>query len=173
MEAMSTPTTPASLLLDAFDRVHESLPGLLDGLDEDALTWRPDAEANPLGWLVWHLTRVQDDHLAGLAERDQVWTSQGFADRFDLPYEVEAHGYGQSAEEVGAFRAPADDLLAYHAATHALTREVLEGRDDWDRVVDDRWDPPVTVAVRIVSVVNDITQHLGQAAYVRGLLDRR
>ena len=168
-------TTPTSLLLDAFGRVHEDLPALLDGLDEQALTWRPDADANPVGWLVWHLTRVQDDHLAGVAGVEQVHTSQGFAERFGLPYDTGDVGYGQSSEDVAAFRATTGDLLDYHAATHALTEQVLEGLgpDDYDRVVDDRWDPPVTAAVRLVSVVNDITQHLGQAAYVRGLLDRR
>ena len=169
-------STATSVILDAFDRVHEDLPGLLDGLDEEALTWRADAEANPVGWLVWHLTRVQDDHLAGVVDAEQVWVSQGFADRFALPYDVGSVGYGHSSQEVGAFRASVEDLLAYHEATHALTVSVLEqveAAGDWDRVVDDRWDPPVTLAVRVVSVVNDVTQHLGQAAYVRGLLDRR
>src|SRR3954447_8932979 len=97
-------TTPTSLLLDCFGRVHEDLPALLDGLDADALRWRPDPDANPIGWLVWHLTRVQDDHVAGLAGVPQVWTEQGFAERFALPYDTSAHGYGQSSEEVGAFR---------------------------------------------------------------------
>ena len=168
-------TTPTTLLLDAFGRVREDLPGLLDRLDDQALTWRPDADANPVGWLVWHLTRVQDDHLAGLAEVEQVYTSQGFVGRFGLPYDVGDVGYGQSSEDVAAFRATTGDLLDYHAATHQLTEQVLEGLgpDDLERVVDERWDPPVTAAVRLVSVVNDVTQHLGQAAYVRGLLDRR
>jgi hypothetical protein len=168
-------TTPTSLLLDAFGRVHEDLPGLLDGIDEEAVTWRPDRDANSLGWLVWHLTRVQDDHVAGLVDVEQVYSSQGFADRFGLPYDAADVGYGQSSEDVAAFRATTGDLLDYHSATHALTEQVLSGfgPEDYDRVVDERWDPPVTAAVRIVSVVNDITQHLGQAAYVRGLLDRR
>ncbi|GAA1933472.1 mycothiol transferase [Nocardioides marmoribigeumensis] len=166
-------TTPSSLLVDAVGRVHEDLPGLLDGLDDETLRWRPDPAANPIGWLVWHLTRVQDDHLAQVGGVEQVWTSQGFADRFALPYDVGDIGYGQSSDQVGAFRASATDLLAYHAATHELSVRVLEQEQDLDRVVDDRWDPPVTAAVRLVSVVNDITQHLGQAAYVRGLLDRR
>ena len=166
-------TTPTTLLVDAIGRVHEDLPGLLDGLDEDALRWRPDADANPVGWLVWHLTRVQDDHLADVGGVEQVWTSQGFADRFGLPYDVGDVGYGQSSAQVGAFHASVADLLDYHAATHELSVGVLEQEQDLDRVVDERWDPPVTAAVRIVSVVNDVTQHLGQAAYVRGLLDRR
>jgi hypothetical protein len=146
---------------------------VVEGLDEDALHWRADPDANPIAWLVWHLTRVQDDHLAGVADRDQVWTSEGFAGRLALPYDDGDIGYGQSSDQVGAFRASASDLLDYHAATHRMTEEVLAAGVDLDRVVDERWDPPVTAAVRLVSVVNDITQHLGQAAYVRGLLERR
>src|SRR5690349_19320792 len=114
-------TTPRSLLVDALGRVHEDLPGLLDGLDGDALRWRPDRDANPVGWLVWHLTRVQDDHLAGLGGVEQAWTSGGFADRFALPYDVGDVGYGQSSSQVGAFHATATDLLDYHAATHELS----------------------------------------------------
>ena len=170
-------TTATSILLDCFDRVHEDLPALLEGLDEEALHWRADADANPLAWLVWHLTRVQDDHVAGVLDRKQVWTSQGFAERFALPYSTGDVGYGQGSDDVAAFRASAEDLLDYHAATHELTVGVLEelGATEgaYDVVVDERWDPPVTAAVRLVSVVNDITQHLGQAAYLRGLLDRR
>ena len=45
--------------------------------------------------------------------------------------------------------------------------------DDYDTVIDDRWDPPVTIAIRIVSVLDDAIKHLGQAEYVKGLLERR
>lgn len=163
------------LLTDAFTRVHEDLPGVVDGLTVAELLWRPDPEANSIGWLLWHLTRVQDDHLAGVGEVDQAWTSQGWAARFDLPYDVAAHGYGHSRAEVGAFALSDPGLLVgYHGAVHALTLRVVAALDDagFARIVDRRWDPPVTAGVRIVSVVNDITQHLGQAAYVRGLVER-
>jgi hypothetical protein len=168
--------TAIDVLRDAFDRIHEELPAVLDGLSADRLSWRPDGGANPIGWLVWHLTRVQDDHVAGVADREQVWTRDGWVDRFELPYPVGAIGYGQSADEVAAFRPmEPSGLLGYHEAVHELTGAVLDelGERELDRVVDARWDPPVTVAVRLVSVVNDITQHLGQAAYVRGLVERR
>jgi hypothetical protein len=174
--------TATSILLDCFGRVHEDLPGLLEGLDDEALHWRADADANPLAWLVWHLTRVQDDHLTGVAGvvgLDQVWTSQGFFSRFALPYPERDLGYGHTSDDVAALRADPRDLLDYHAATHELTVRVLRSMDSadggaaYERVVDERWDPPVTAAVRLVSVVNDVTQHLGQAAYLRGLLDRR
>lgn len=165
-----------ALLIDAFGRVHEELPDIVRGLTRRQLLWRPDAAANPIGWLVWHLTRVQDDHLAGVSGHEQVWTAGAWGERFGLPYPERAIGYGQSSEEVGAF--DIDDLALltdYHAVVHEETVRVIGGLSeaDFERIVDRRWDPPVTAAVRLVSVVNDITQHLGQAAYVRGLLDRR
>jgi uncharacterized damage-inducible protein DinB len=165
------------VLRDLFGRTHEAVPGLVADLTPAELLWRPDAEANSVAWLVWHLSRVQDGHLAEVADGgfEEVWTSQGWADRFGLPYAVEATGYGQSAEEVGAFVLEDPELLTgYHAATQALTESVLDGLDEaaLDRVVDRRWNPPVTLAVRLVSVADDLGQHVGQAAYVRGLVER-
>ncbi len=110
---------PARLLVDAFERVQGSVHGVVDGLDEEALVWRPDAEANSVAWLVWHLARVQDDHVVGVAERlgrppaEQVWTAGGWARRFDLPFDDAAHGYGHSSDEVEQVRAPAELLTGY------------------------------------------------------------
>ncbi|MEV7430686.1 DUF664 domain-containing protein [Nocardioides sp. NPDC092400] len=164
--------TPADLLKDAFGRIVESGTAVVDGLTDDQLTRRPAPDANPIAWLVWHLARVQDDHVADVAGQEQVWTAQGFAERFDLPFDDGATGYGQDAEAVGRVRAPADLLAAYLRAVHEQTVAFLDtvGPDDLDRVVDDSWDPPVTLGARLVSVVDDDTKHLGQAAYVRGLL---
>ena len=160
------------LLLTAFDDVEEAVRGALDGIDPALLTARIDPEANTIAWLVWHLTRVQDDHVADAAGSEQVWTSQGWAARFALPLDDAETGYGATAEEVAAVRADAELLAGYHAAVHARTAEVLRGlsAEDLDRVVDERWDPPVTFGVRLVSVVSDDLQHAGQAGYVRGLL---
>lgn len=171
-----TEVTVTAILRDAYERIGEELPTLLDGLDAETLLWRPDAQANPIGWLAWHLTRVQDDHLAGVGQCDQVWTRDGFVDRFALPYPPEAHGYGQSSAEVGQFDVgDAGLLLEYHAAVHAMTLDVLGALDDagYRRIVDDSWDPPVTAAVRLVSVIGDAQAHLGQIGYVRGLAERR
>jgi uncharacterized damage-inducible protein DinB len=173
MVAMTT--TATDLLRDAFGRTHDRLPAAVTGLTADELLWRVDADANPVGWLVWHLTRVQDDHMATIGELPQVW-DQGWADRFGLPYERMTIGYGQSSDEVGAFDVGDATLLTgYHDEVHAQSLRVVDGLSDadLDRVVDASWDPPVTVAVRLVSVVNEIAQHTGQASYLRGLLDRR
>lgn len=164
----------STVFIEGFDRVHEAVPTVVGGLGADLLNRAPAAGANPIGWLIWHLSRVEDDHVADLAGRDQVWTSAGFARRFGLPYDDAATGFGQSAGEVAAFAvSDAQLLIDYYEAVHVQTVAVVNGlgREDWDRVVDDSWDPPVTVQVRLVSVVNDITQHIGQAAYVRGIVD--
>jgi uncharacterized damage-inducible protein DinB len=165
----------ANLLVDAFSRVREAVHGVVEGLDPDDLLLRVDRAANPIGWLVWHLTRVEDDHIADAASIEQVWTSQGFADRFGLPYDADAHGYGQSSDEVGAFTVKSVDLLlAYHDAVHDQTIRFVQGLTDEDleRVVDKRWDPPVTLGVRLVSVIADGLQHVGQAAFIRGIARR-
>ena len=162
--------TPAELLTDAFERIAQGGAQVVDGLDEAALTSRPGDGANTIAWLVWHLARIQDDHVAEVAGREQVWTAQGYADRFGLPFDAADTGYGHTAEDVAAVRASAADLAAYLRATHEQTVGFLAGldADGLDRVVDERWDPPVTLGVRLVSVLGDDWQHLGQAAYVRG-----
>ena len=162
--------TPADLLADSFDRILEDAERLLDGLDDAVLLERPGPVANPIAWLVWHLTRVQDDHVADVAGTGQTWPE--WTERFGLPFRVRDTGYGHDAAAVGKVRVPAELLLGYHDATHARTVEYVSRvtDDDLQRVVDERWDPPVTLGVRLVSVVSDDLQHAGQAAFVRGLL---
>jgi uncharacterized damage-inducible protein DinB len=166
--------TPTELLTDSLARVASSVEAVLDGITDEQLTARPGPDANTIAWLVWHLTRVEDDHVAGVAGHEQVYTADGFADRFGLPFDDDAIGYGFSSDEVARVRASADLLGDYFRAVRARTGAYLDGltADDLDRVVDERWDPPVTLGVRLVSVVYDATQHVGQAAYVRGLVTR-
>lgn len=171
-----TTDVTTEILTDAFTRVRDGLAAQFDGLSAEQVLWRPAPNANPIGWLAWHLARVQDDHLAGVGDVAQVWTT-GWSKRFALPYDAATIGYGQSSDEVGGFAVTDVTLLTgYYADVHELTLKVLQTlktRADYERIVDERWDPPVTAAVRITSVIGDITQHLGQLAYVRGLLDQR
>ncbi len=164
--------TPAQLLIDAFERVLQTASGAVDGLSDEQLAHRPGRDANSIAWLVWHLTRVQDDHVADVAGTEQVWTAQDFVSRFDLPFDTRATGYGMSGEEVGHVRVGAELLADYLRAVHAATTSYVAGLgpEDLDRIVDERWDPPVSLAVRLVSVISDDLQHAGQAAYVRGLV---
>ena len=166
--------TVAELLRDLFGRVSTDVHGAVEGLDADALAHRVDGTANSIAWLVWHLTRIQDDHVAEVAGTEQTWTAQGWADRFDLPFPAGSTGYGHGDDEVAAVRADAELLLGYHDAVHEATLRYVDGLTDGDldRVVDERFDPPVTLGVRLVSVADDDIQHAGQAAFVRGILER-
>ena len=164
----------SELMTDALGRIPGLVHGAVDGLSVDDLAWRPDPEANSIAWLVWHLSRIEDDHVADVAGTTQVW-DDGWGDRFELPLPAGDHGYGHSPEQVGQVRPTAELLTGYYDEVSARTAAYVAGLgpDDLDVVVDERWNPPVTLGVRLVSVVNEVNQHVGQASYLRGLLDRR
>ena len=160
------------LLLDSFSRVNGLVEDITANLTPELATWRADDQANPIAWLIWHLTRVQDDHVADLAGEDQVWPE--WRERFALPFGPWATGYGQSSDEAAQVAASGELLTGYHADVQKLTLRYLDRVDgaELTRVVDDSWKTPVTASVRLVSVIGDTLQHLGQAAYVKGLADR-
>ncbi|WP_030377978.1 MULTISPECIES: mycothiol transferase [unclassified Streptomyces] len=162
------------ILIDAYSRIREEVHAAVDGLSPDTLNAPPADGTNSIAWLVWHLTRVQDDHIAEVAGRDQVWLSGGWRKRFALDLPAEDTGYGHTPAKVAEVRVDSADLLTgYYDAVHEQTLAHLRGigAQDLDRIVDERWDPPVTLGARLVSVVSDDLQHAGQAAYVRGLLE--
>ena len=166
----------SEVLADAFGRIRGVTHQAVDGLTPEELAFRPDPDANSIAWLAWHLTRIQDDHVAGVAGTDQIWTSAGWYDRFGLPFPASAIGYGFSSEEVAAVRVSSAELLTgYYDAVHEHTIRYVRTLTprDLDRIVDESWDPPVTLGVRLVSVISDNLQHAGQAAYVRGIAERR
>lgn len=164
------------LLEDAFGRVREAVHATVEGLRPADLELRVDDRANSIAWLVWHLTRVQDDHVADAAGTEQVWTTNGWADRFGLPFAATETGFGHGPDEVAQVRVSDPALLTgYHNDVHARTVEYLHTltAGDLDRVIDESWDPPVTLGVRLVSVIGDDMQHVGQAAFVRGIAEHR
>lgn len=172
----------AGLLADAFGRIQESVADAVEGLDAEQLAARLDADANPVSWLLWHLSRVQDDHVAAAFGVPQVWTAASWAPRLGLPAQTGEIGYGHTSAQVVKVSAaicgmprPGKLLVEYHTAVHEQTLSLISGltEADLDRVVDANWTPPVTLGVRLVSVINDDTQHIGQALYVRGILRRR
>jgi uncharacterized damage-inducible protein DinB len=164
----------AEILVEGYGRVRGVVHNAVAGLTDSQLQQRLDPQANTIAWLAWHLTRVQDDHIAEVAGTEQVWLSGGWWQRFDLPFDVHATGYGHTARDVVAVRAPAHLLLDYYDAVHEHTITYVQGLRDEElnRVVDRRWDPPVTLGVRLVSVISDDLQHAGQAAFIRGIVTR-
>lgn len=159
------------LLRDAFTRLVEHADELADGLTDEVANYRPTAQANSIAWLLWHSARVQDIQVADVAGVEQVWTRDGWVDRFGLDLPRDDSGYGHTAADVAKVRAPAQLLAGYYRGVHQLTLAYLDGitAEELARVVDTHWDPPVTAGVRLVSIIDDCAQHLGQAAYLRGL----
>ncbi|RKN45534.1 mycothiol transferase [Micromonospora endolithica] len=163
----------SDVLTETYGRLPDLVRAAVDGLSPEQLCRPPAPGANPVAWLVWHLTRVQDHHVADLLGTDQIWESGDWAGRFGLRPDPDDTGYGHTPEQVAAVRPEnAAALVDYHEAVGARTREFLAGLTpaDLDRIVDEDWDPPVTLGVRLVSVADDDLQHVGQAAYARGLI---
>ena len=163
------------LLRDSFNRLIDHVDALTGDLTDEVSFFRPTTasggEANSICWLIWHSARVQDAQLAQIAGVEQVWISAGWVDRFALDLPRDAHGYGHTAAEVGKVRAPAALLAGYYHAVHRLTLEYVASvtAEELARIVDENWNPPVTASARLVSIIDDCAQHLGQAAYVRGI----
>ncbi|GAA2533027.1 MULTISPECIES: mycothiol transferase [Streptomyces] len=161
------------ILIDGFGRIREEVHAAVEGLGPDELNHRPGPDANSVAWLVWHLTRVQDDHVADAFGLDQVWLSEGWDKRLGLGLPRRDTGYGHTSAKVAKVRVDSAGLLTgYYDAVHEQTLGALRALTarDLERIVDERWDPPVSLGVRLVSVLSDDLQHAGQAAYVRGLL---
>jgi uncharacterized damage-inducible protein DinB len=163
----------ADLLLELYGRIPPLARRATDGVDAARLVEPPAPGANTIAWLVWHLARVQDGHIAELLDGDQVWAGGDWAAGFGLDPDPWNTGFGHTAEEVATVRPTTPSaLLDYLDAVDERTQAFLRDLEpaDLDRVVDLRWDPPVTLGVRLVSVADDCLQHAGQAAYARGLL---
>jgi Protein of unknown function (DUF664) len=160
------------LLRDAFTRLIEHVDELTDGLTDEQANYRPSPNANSIAWLIWHSARVQDIQLAPIAGIEQVWTTEGWVDRFGLDLPRNDTGFGHSPEDVAKVQASADLLAGYYHALHKVTLEFVAGvtAEDLARIVDRNWDPPVTASARLVSIIDDCAQHLGQAAYLLGIL---
>lgn len=160
------------LLTDGFGRVADLIQQATSGLTPDLAGYRPDPRANSIAWLVWHASRVQDDHVADLAGTDQVWPS--WRDRFALGLDPWDTGFGHSSDQVAQVRVSGDLLAGYHQDVSRLTQDYLDTltADELSRIVDENWQPPVSASARLTSVFCEINQHVGQAAYVRGLAER-
>lgn len=164
------------LLRELYGRIGEHIDEALDGVEVDLLAEPPAPGANTIGWLVWHLTRVQDHHISELLDEPQLWVTDGWAAKFGLEADPDNTGYGHTATEVESIRPESVELLQdYYGAVWGRTAAFLTHTSaaDLDRVVDTCWDPPVTLAVRLISVADDDIMHAGQATYARGILERR
>lgn len=170
---MDDTSAARDLLIDSFTRIIEHAEDVTENLTAEIADRRITPDANTIGWLVWHSARVVDAQLAPIAGVEEVWTARGWYDRFGLGLPPESTGYGHSRAEAAKVHGSDALLIGYFRDVDAMAREYLAGVTPGDlaRVIDETWNPPVTVAVRLVSIVDDCAQHLGAAAYLRGALE--
>jgi hypothetical protein len=165
----------SAVFLDAFGRIRQLVRQSVEGAEPADLSYRPEPGANSIAWLAWHLTRVQDEHLSDIAGLDQAWITGGWHQRFGMEPDPQNTGYGHGPDQVSAIPPDGGLLLSHHEAVADRTTEYVRTVDDLelDRIIDRSFNPPVTVGVRLVSVISDNLQHAGQARYLRGIIDRQ
>ncbi len=164
----------ADVLVEGYQRIRELVHQATLDLDKQQLTYRPTSGSNSIAWLVWHLTRIQDDHISAIDGSAQVWVSSRWADELGLPADAANLGQGDGPEQVAAIQPIGPDaLVGYHDEVMDHSMRYLRSIDasELDRIIDHSYTPPVSVGVRLVSVLSDNLQHAGQARYLRGMLE--
>ena len=169
--------TTLEMLIDVLSRSRERFDRAFDGVTLEQANTRPTPDLAPridsLTWLAWHTARELDIQVAPLAGLEPVWITGGHRERFALPLPDDTEDWHHTPEQAALVRV--DDLTVltdYLDAAYALIRGYLAGLTtaSLDDVVDRAWDPPVTRASRLASIIDDAAQHSGQAVYTRRLL---
>ncbi|UCG66019.1 MAG: DinB family protein [Deltaproteobacteria bacterium] len=159
------------LIIGNYERISQVMEQALEGLTLNELNQQPSPDSNSMGWLAWHLTRLQDRAIAGLMGEEQLWVKDGWHSRFNRPHDPQDVGIGHSSEDLAAFKSPdVQTLLAYHHAVLERSKHYISrlSESDLDRKLDHPRFP--TVGARLAGIISDNFQHAGQIAYVRGLL---
>ena len=159
------------LLVWVFKRVSEVLEKALEGLTKDELRYMPTTDCNSIGWLTWHLTRAQDSIISRFMEKEQLWISDKWYSKFNRSADSTDSGVGHSSEEVSNFQSPdTKTLLDYHHAVLKQTDEYINrlSTSELEREVDNLSRP--TVGLNLAALISDNLQHVGQIAYLRGML---
>ncbi len=160
------------LIRDLLTNNERFLQRALDGLTDADLTVRPSEETNPIGWLLWHQTRVEDATIAAILEQPQAWVEQDWPSQLGMTADAEDLGIGHTLEQVSAFRPNLNALSGYRKAVRERTLSCLT------TLTDDDLEGEITIAGRgsgkaigyLTGLTMDHTQHTGQVAYLRGYL---
>ena len=159
-------------ILDILGRQKKALKAALDGLSYDELTWRPGDESNSIGFILWHQIREEDYAQAMIQQQTQVWISEKWYEKFRMSDDPNEDGYGYTAEQVAAFIVPElKDLLSYFEKTRAQTVKFLHSitLSEIDRVIQTPFWGDLGIGQIFTSSLDEILQHTGQIAYLRGL----
>jgi hypothetical protein len=160
------------LAIAALTRSYGILERAADGLSDEQFHHLPTPDSNSIAWLVWHLSRWKDNNASRLSGQQSVWEGQGWAEKFGMA--ADAAGMGDTPEQVAAFRPKRELLFGYASAAQAaaLERIALLKPADLDRDVETPWGTR-SAGLILTASLNDSIQHIGQIAYLRGMLTGR
>ena len=157
-------------IVDALDKENGFLLDALEGLGPDELAWQPAANANSIGWILWHMVRVEDMWIQFFAQfQTELWETEGWHEKFGLP--TRDNGFGHTAEQVNNF--PGVDLaefLRYRASVRQATLDYLDTLTpkDMEHVPRERR-PEMSLGAMFRQIIGEMYQHVGHIAYLRGL----
>lgn len=144
----------------------------LEGLSDADLTKRPTDQCNPIGWLLWHQTRVEDAILSNVSGKPQAWIEGKWHEKFGMPANPGDTGAGQSLEQVAAFKPSKATLLGYLDAVREKSLAILKSLSaaDLDRELPAPGGGTRKVGDFLGIIMIDNFHHSGQIAYLRGYL---
>jgi hypothetical protein len=163
------------LVLDSFLKQEKELEKVVEGLTEDDLSRQPAPDCNSIGWLVWHVIRSVDRNMSPVIGDEQLWLSAKWHARFGREPDPGETGYGHTAEQAKMFRSPdANTVVEYSKAIMAKSADYFNRKLTDSDLAREVYNPTLkitrTVEETIVAEIWHSMHHLGQAAYVRGLL---
>ena len=166
-------------MTDFRDAIKSGLTEFLDGLKKAVngltpaeLRWQPTLASNPIAWIVWHMARVEDRWVNRvLSGGVELWISEGWHKKFGMT--EEAHGYGETMEQVRAMPDLAMfELLAYFDAVRKSTLAHLERMtpEQLGATYPHSRLKGITGAWILGHILVEESQHLGQVAFIRGVI---
>ena len=166
------------MIMDIFDRIAAQLAQVLEDLTPKQLNQQPGRGANTIGWLIWHLTRSHDRNMSELMGLEQLWISEGWYSRFNRKPDPAETGYRHTTKEMAAFKAPDSlTIMEYHRAVLERIKDYIANYLEESILEQEMYSPTfdsVSPTYRVITgIINDALQHVGQAAYVRGLITKQ
>ena len=160
------------IYLEAIKRSDADLRRALEGLTTEDVRKQPAGEgSNPISWLVWHLTRTRDNISSSIVGRKPLWESEGWGAKFGMSDGIPSF----KPDNVHTFDPKSiETLTGYFEAVAANSLKIIEGlqESDMSRMVESTIPgrPAQPVVGRLAVILNDNIQHVGQVAYLRGLI---
>jgi hypothetical protein len=149
---------------------HGALMEDVKTLTPQNLKWKPAPQANPIGFLLWHYMRTEDNLVTGLQGKPAIWETEKWYEKMGL--DAKAQGTGFKEPDVDKIAVlPLADLVAYAERVSRNTQEYLKTLDD---VKLDFAPDPARPRRTIGALLRNFLLahgwwHLGEIKYIKGL----